>query len=269
MWQARSCSSRCWSCWRLNGRTFHYLGFSLQSMQSAERQRSPAHRHARGDDAQRHRLLRARLGARSPRHRAPGDGGQAALHAVAVRHPAAARLPGPNRRVLAALRLDLPEPRARHRARSARRVSAARSTTPACSTPAARSILIAHHRDWFDQPLWAHGGDRRGAARSRAGFVLARVERSRRGQPMPRTPAEAKIQQEAESSGIHDESYSGLMISGQGKNTLLPPARERPADRSDRRRRDVVLRVEEVLDARGRDARARVSGRDADASTTT
>ncbi len=44
----------------LNGRLFHYLGFSLQAWQPATGERSAAARHDRGDDAERLLLLRHR-----------------------------------------------------------------------------------------------------------------------------------------------------------------------------------------------------------------
>ena len=243
--QARLCgrraaaSSSCWSCWRSNGRTFHYLGFSLQSLQSAERQRSPAPRHAGGDDAERRRLLRARVRARSPRHRAPDDGGPAALHARR-RSPSCSRSaiwcePPSTRRAttgsissLALVIALLSQARQRR----------AFYYAGVLNTGAAL-YLIANHRDWFDRPLWG------------IAVIAAGIDRARGGIPLRST-------ERRNSRGTLGQEYPHA-----GAN------RERPANRSDRRPGDVVFDVEEVLARRGRGARARVSGRDADASTTT
>ena len=169
----------------LDGRTFHYLGFSLQSLQSASVSDPAAPRHAGGDDAERRRLLRARVRARSPRHRAPDDRGPAALHALAVRHPAAARLSGANRRVLAALRLDLSGLALVIALLSQPRQRRGFYYAGVLNTGAAL-YLIADHRDWFDRPLWAIAVIVAGLIVLAAGFVFDRREKrhvSRAGTP--------------------------------------------------------------------------------------
>ena len=85
----------------LDGRTFHYLGFSLQAMQA------PGVSDRLLIDTLAAMTLNGigfyALAAALERHgtELQADGRQAALHPVAVRDPAAARVSGPNRRVLA------------------------------------------------------------------------------------------------------------------------------------------------------------------------
>ena len=106
----------------LDGRTFHYLGVSPnpQSADVSDRRlidtlaamtsTAPASTHSH-----RHSIGTARA----------ADHGGLLLHALAVCHSATTRLPGPNRRVLTALRLDLPRSSRTSSLSSARRGSAA------------------------------------------------------------------------------------------------------------------------------------------------
>ena len=152
------------------------------------RQRSPAHRHARGNDAQRDRLLRARLGARSARHRAAGDSGRLlfTLSPFAILQPlgylvrTAEYSPRYDWIYLAlALTIAL---LSQTRQRRAFYYAGVLNTGGAL-------YLIADHRHWFDQPLWAIAVIVAGLLVLVAGFVLDRWERRTGDSGLSRTPA--------------------------------------------------------------------------------
>ena len=227
----------------LDGRTFYYLGLLAAVAAIGERERPPAPRHAGRDDAERRRLLRARLSPRSPRHRAPDRRRPAALHALAVRHPATARLSGPHRRVLAQLRLDLPGPRARHRA-------------PQPDAPAPRVLLRGRAEHWrralsdrrtpglVRSPALGHRGHRGGIDRARGGIRLRQKrEETRVYGRNTLTPARTVNGQPIDLTGVRATSVLDV------EEVLEPEEQMHGARQRARRRRvdnDVVVEHEAV-----------------------